>query len=704
LCKDSHDVLQNPSPRPDIKQLRAAALEHFRGGRLGEAEAAYRQVLAAEPQWVEPRIELGMVLDSQRRIPEAIEQYQQALAIQPNSPDAWNNLGVALRDAGRHEQARDAFSSALSLRRQFFEAMLNLGSLLQGLGRIEEAETWFGRAAALRPDNPVAQSALAGVLAQKEPAQTIEPLRRLVALQPDAAEPRLSLASALTNLGRTHEAIEQYRAAIVLWPQHAPAVHSLAVLLHQIGETEEAVEMYLRAAGLRPDFVRGMSELAVLLRLVGRREGSVEYHRRALALQPEPTLADNLLMLLLSDPAYDAQRLAPDLTEWNQRYGRPLAEAARPHARPGADQARRRLRVGFVSPYFDSRPVGRFLLPLLTEHDRAQFEMLCYSDVMRPDAMTARLRELAGGWRDITALGDEQLAGQIRGDTVDILIDLSMHARHNRLLVFARKPAPVQVTYLAYCGSTGLQTIDYRLSDRYLDPDDSDQKYYSERTVRLASYWCYPAPTEAPAVNPQPAAQAGHVTFGCLNDALKYNELTLATWLAILKALPDSRLIVHAPQKYDGRRIERQIAAGGVDPARVECVPMLHPAEYFRLHHRIDIALDPTPWPGGTTTCDALWMGVPVISVVGKTALSRGGLSILSNVGLPELVGRDCDEQTRIAIELARDLSRLTGLRSSLRERMRRSPLMDAPAFARDFEAVLRRMWESWCTGDVRVS
>ena len=261
--------------------------------------------------------------------------------------------------------------------------------------------------------------------------------------------------------------------------------------------------------------------------------------------------------------------------------------------------------------------------------------------------MTAMLRGLADRWQDAAAFSDEQLAQKIRGDGIDILIDLSMHARHNRLLTFVRKPAPIQVTYLAYCGSTGLETLHYRLSDRYLDPDDSDQKYYSEKTVRLGSYWCYPEPPNGRRSAHCRRWRSAHVTFGCLNDAAKYNELTLATWLEALEAVPGSRLILHAPHKSDRQRLERQIATGGVDPARVECIPMLPMSHYFRRYHRIDIALDPTPWPGGTTTCDALWMGVPVVSVVGKTALSRGGLSILSNVGLPELVGRDCARARR---------------------------------------------------------
>ena len=687
-------------PPDHLQQLRQQAIDHYHAGRLAEAESAYRQLLAADGRLVEPRIELGIVLQSQGKTAQAIEQYQLALSIEPALPDAWNNLGVALREARRHDEALQAFARALALRPDSHDAMLNVASLLHGLGRLAEAEGHFQRAVALWPDDIVALNALSEVLLrQGRASEAIDFLRRALSLQPNLIAARTNLGSALAELGRPQEAIEQYRMVLQLWESDAPATYNLAVLLQQEGETDEAIALHLRASRLRPDHFPGLANLALLLRSAGRRDESIEYHRRALAIRRDVTLADNLLLLLQSHPACDARLLKEELELWNQRYARPLESTIRPHARPTVGSGARPLRVALVSPYLDSHPVGRFLLPLFEQHDRSQLEIVCYSDLAGGDQTTAALRSHAVLWRDTATLNDEQLAEVIRGDNIDIFVDLSMHTRNNRLLTFARRPAPVQATYLAYCGSTGLKTIDYRLSDPYLDPDDSDQKYYSEKTVRLRSYWCYPEPAGAPAVNPLPASEAGHVTFGCLNDALKYNEVMLATWLQVLKEVPGSRLIVHAPNKADRLRIEGQIAAGGVDPGRVECIPMLPMAHYFRRYHRIDIALDPTPWPGGTTTCDALWMGVPVVSVVGKTALSRGGLSILSNVVLPELVGRDPAGQARIAIALAGDIPRLAALRASLRERMRQSPLMDAPAFARDFEAILRRMWSDWCAG-----
>jgi protein O-GlcNAc transferase len=269
---------------------------------------------------------------------------------------------------------------------------------------------------------------------------------------------------------------------------------------------------------------------------------------------------------------------------------------------------------------------------------------------------------------------------------------------YSRLLVFARKPAPVQVTYLAYCSTTGLETIDYRLSDPYLDPPGGDESCYSEQTIRLPeTYWCYQMSLATPEVGPLPAAESDHITFGCLNNFCKVSEPTLAAWAKLLRAIPNARLLLHAYEGTHRQRVQERLEREGIEPKRVRFAGLRPSREYFDLYQQIDIALDTFPYGGGTTTCDALWMGVPVVSLVGKTAVGRGGLSILSNVGLPELVACSEEEYVRIASELARDLARLSNLRSTLRQRMERSPLMDAPRFAPNIEAAYREMWRKWC-------
>jgi predicted O-linked N-acetylglucosamine transferase (SPINDLY family) len=314
--------------------------------------------------------------------------------------------------------------------------------------------------------------------------------------------------------------------------------------------------------------------------------------------------------------------------------------------------------------------------------------------------MSDRIRACGDGWRNIAEQSDEEVCQTIRTDGIDILIDLTMHMRASRLLVFARKPAPVQVTYLAYCSTTGLDAMDYRLTDPFLDPpmnSTATDDFYVERSIRLPrTYWCYQANNGAPDINPLPAASSGTITFACLNNFCKITPPTLAAWATLLQMIPNSRLILHAGEGKHRDRLREMLA---VDPARLTFARRLPMRQYFEQYHHIDIALDPFPYTGGTTTCDALWMGVPVISLAGQTAVSRSGLSILSNIGQADWVARSAEEYVQIACDLAGNLNRLAGIRASLRQQMRGSPLMDAPRFAQDVEIAYREMWRSWCEG-----
>lgn len=314
-----------------------------------------------------------------------------------------------------------------------------------------------------------------------------------------------------------------------------------------------------------------------------------------------------------------------------------------------------------------------------------------------PDAITLRCKAQADVWREAQGLSDEALADAIRADRIDILIDLTMHMARNRLLVFARKPAPVQVTYLAYCGTTGLKTVDYRLTDRHLDPPGRDGSVYSEESIRLPdTYWCF-----QPVIPTPDAARVAHgakgVTFGCLNNFCKVTPAALEAWSVLLRKLPEGRLLLYVPSEAGRDRLRGLFATRGVTADRLTLVGHMAAAAYFQTYRQIDVALDPFPYGGGTTTCDALWMGVPVVSLAGATAVSRSGLSILSNVGLADLVADDADAYVRIAVQLANDPARHNELRQTLRERMRSSPLMDAPRFARSVEAAYRDMWRRWC-------
>jgi predicted O-linked N-acetylglucosamine transferase (SPINDLY family) len=398
-------------------------------------------------------------------------------------------------------------------------------------------------------------------------------------------------------------------------------------------------------------------------------------------------------------PDYDAQRIAQEHSRWNRQHAEPLKQFIGPH-RNGRIRDRR-MRIGYVSPDLRQHSVAYFLENLLAHHDASSVEVFCYSDVIRPDATTARMQKLCAQWREIVGLKDTEVDQKVREDRIDILVDLAGHTANNRLLLFARKPAPIQVTYLGYPDTTGLRAMDYRLTDAYADPPDVTGGY-SEQLVRLPeTFLCYRPSYGAPEIGPAPALESGRVTFGSFNALAKVNAPLVAMWSKILEQIPNSRLIL----KNQGlgsagarRHILEYFAAHHIAPDRVELMGWARSeAGHLQLYNRIDIALDTFPYHGTTTSCEALWMGVPVVTRAGSAHVSRVGVSLLSNVGLAELVTDSQEKYVQLARELAHDLSRLSNLRSTLRKRMEQSPLMDAPRFARNVESAYRQMWRRWC-------
>ncbi len=394
-------------------------------------------------------------------------------------------------------------------------------------------------------------------------------------------------------------------------------------------------------------------------------------------------------------PAYDAAALLKVVRQWNEAIAAPLRQSLRPHENDSAPN--RKLRIGYVSPDLRHHVVGQCILPILSHHDHEQFEIYCYASMPWEDAISGKIRASSNVWRNIHRVSDDKAAEMIRADRIDILVDLAVHSRGNRLALFARKPAPIQVTYLGYCSTTGLETMDYRLSDPYVDPPDVDPSDYSEKTIRLPrAYLAYEPMHEPTEVSPVPALSAGHITFGCLNNFSKSSSAALDLWAQILGQLPTSRLILHAkPGRYLDE-VRQRFERAGVSPDRLEFVGRQDWLQYLATYARIDIALDPFPYNGGITTCDALLMGVPVITLSGKTAIGRVGQSILSNVGLPDLIAKTPEDYVRLAVELANNLDRLKQLRAELRPRLLASPLKDPKQLTRNIEAFYRDAWKSF--------
>lgn len=338
---------------------------------------------------------------------------------------------------------------------------------------------------------------------------------------------------------------------------------------------------------------------------------------------------------------------------------------------------------------------------MLSAHDKSQVNVLCYSGVTKADRVTERMQAHADEWRNIAGLSDEHIAGIVREDAVDILVDLSGHTAGNRLLVFARKPAPVQATWIGYSDTTGLDAMDYLIADRFIAPPET-APFFAEQLAWLPScYLCYRPPDYAPPVSRCPARSRGHITFGCFNNLAKVNAEVIATWAQILHAVPDARLVLKSRALSDRHTQDmyRQLfLKQGIMPERVDLLGLEPPhADVLALYHEIDIALDTFPYSGCTTTCEALWMGVPVVTLEGSTFISRMGVSLLSNVGVQELIAESPRRYVELAVQLSQDLDRVESLRGGLRARLAASPLCDEATFTRTLEQCYRRMWRTWC-------
>ena len=671
-------------------------------GRLDEAVVAYRQLIAVKPDSADLYIIFGNVLIDKGLVDEAISAYRQAIALKPDYAEAYSNLGNALKKTGRIDEAIAVYRQAIVLKPDYAEAHNNLGNALKDSGQLAEAVAAYGQAIALKPDYAGAYNNLGDALrGMGRLDEAIAALRRAIALKGDYVEPYNSLGITLKENGQLDEAIAVCRQAINLKPDYADAYINLGDVLTYKGQLDEAVTAYRQAIAIMPDGVVAHHNLGNALKDKGLIEEAIAAYRHAIALKPDnPQVHSSLIYSIHCHPGYHADAIAEEHHRWGRQHAQPLAKFIRPHANDR--DPNRRLRVGYVSPDLRDHPVGRFLLPLLSHHDKSRVEVFAYSQVCVADAMTQRLRSHVDCWRNILGLADGQVADLIHEDQIDILIDLAGHTGGNRLGVFARKPAPVQVTWLGYPNTTGLTEIDYRLTDALADPPGMTDTLCCERLIRLPqTAWCFAAPFGNFSLDEKTLTPATPITFGSFNNFSKITPAMLELWAKILRSTPGSRLSIKATAlrgESDRHRVQQIMESAGVAPNRLKLLEWQKShEEHIASYQLVDIALDTFPYHGTTTTCEALWMQVPVVTLAGSTHVSRVGVSLLTNVGLAELVAHGEDEYVRIASELAHDLSRLTHLRSTLRGRMQESPLMDSRRFASGMEEVYRIIWRNWC-------
>lgn len=644
-----------------------AATLHERGA-VAEAEALCRRALTLAPEHPWALNLLGVIHCQTGRGDDGLKLIATALQAQPAEATFYNNFGTALSGLGRHADAVTAFTRALELKPGYAAAHNNLGAPLKALGRLDGAADHY---------------------------------RRAVELRPGFGEAWANLANVLLDLGRIEEAAEAGRAAVERAPGYPAAHNNLGTVLHRQAQYGAAEASFRRALELDPDYPDALCNLGEVLKEQGRADAAMAPYRRARELAPdEPDKGANLLFgLCCLDDAAPA-----DIAAEHRRWGASLARGAAPDFPARDRDPDRRLRVGYVSPDFRRHSVAYFLEPVLESHDKRAVEVFCYANMAGEDEVTARLKRHAEHWRDVFGLDDGALAGRMRADGIDIAVDLAGHTRGNRLAAFALRPAPVQIGYLGYPATTGLAEMDWRITDAWADPSGLTEAFHTERLLRLeGGFLCYRPAGDAPGVAPPPADDAGHVTFGSFNNLAKLTPTTVALWSDILNAVPGARLRLKAKALGDDgtrRSITRRFAENGIAEHRLELMAWITGSTPLAAYHGVDIGLDTFPYHGTTTTMEALWMGVPVVTLAGGWHAARVGVSILARARCDELIAASAADYVKIAAGMAANPGMLRDLRPRLRGLMVRGGLTDGVGLTRELERAYRRAWRAWAQGD----
>ena len=664
---------------------------------MEDAIACFRRALEINPDLVEAHTNLGLALHNIRQFEKAISSHRLALKLKPDFSEAHTNLGLALQELGRIDEAIASHRRALEINPYSVDAYSNLGHALQDIGQIHEAMSFYRKAIEIKPRHAELHSNMGAALKELGQLQdAVTSCRRAIEIKPGLVEAHLNLGVALKELGQLEAAVASYRRAVGIRPDYAEAHNNLGLALKATGHLDNAVSSYRHALEIKPDLIEAHNNLGLALQELGYLEDAVASYRRALEIKPDFVDAlDNLLLSL----NYSASHSPSYYLEQARQYGRVVAakvgvrfSAWQCEDRPG------RLRVGLVSGDLRKHSVGHFLEGLLAYIDPVRIELIAYPTHHMEDELTTRIRPYFSEWNSLVGNNDETAARLIHADGVHILFDVSGHTDHNRLPVFAWKPAPVQVTWLGLPTTTGVAEMDYVLGDPHAIPPEFDN-HFSETVWRMPdSYLCLTVPDSSIQAAPLPARSTGYMTFGSFNNLTKMTDAVVAVWARILKSVPNSRLLLKTKQLNDlvsCEKTRQRFAACGIAPDRLILGGTLASRDdHLAAYNKVDIALDTFPYPGVTTSAEALWMGVPVLSMQGDRFMSCTAGSIAHNAGLPDWIAADEDDYVAKAVTFASNLERLADLRAVLRERVLASPLFDAPRFARNFEDALWGMWQ----------
>lgn len=663
------------------------------------ARASYEAALALDAAEPYVNYNLGKLLYTQGALERAGRLLRQAIESRPVFAEAHAVLARVLESQGALAGAQAALEAALALRPDDFGALYHHAAVLAKLGRLEEAQTALERALAVDPGNPDASFELARLLmARHEPGLAEPHLRAVVARSPDLVEARAALSQVLDARGDLAGAAAELEAVLKLRPDWVDARYNYAVALKKLMRVTEAEGALRRVLVLDPRHARAYRMLGSVLLGQCRMEEALALYASARERCPGDFDLESAELFALNA----SEGIADDaLFARHVEFGKRIEAAHPPRfgAFRNAREPERRLRVGYVSGDFCYHVVTLFMIPVVEHHDRSAVEVFCYSTGGRVDEYTRRLSGRADAWRDVSSLSAEDLASEINRDRIDILVDLGGHSGIPQLAVFAQQPAPVQATWLGYLNTTGMRRMHYRITDRHADAPGLTEERHTETLLRLPhSQWCYRPFLKTPHAPAPPCARNGYTTFGSFNQALKLSRASRRLWAEILARIPRSRLVVvGVPEGRARDELWRDLTAAGAGRERITLLPYVSLTDYFRWLDGVDIALDPTPFSGGTTTLDALWMGVPVITVPGARPSSRSAASILTTAGLDEWIARSPEDYVGLAVQAAGNPGLLSQIRGALREKVRRSPLTDEPQFVRGLEAAYRDIWRRWC-------
>ena len=642
---------------------------------------------------------LGSLLFQAGRLDEAEKFLLQAIEILPTHATTHNNLGEVLEQSGRLEEALAAYQAAAELEPRNSSIHCNIGIVFQRLQRFEDSCSALRRAVNLDPNSPEAHNNLGNAMkgtGDLEGATT--ELRRAIDLNPDYANAHQNLGSVLVELMDIDEAVTSFKRALTLVPNHPQALVNLAAALNLQECLEESENFSRQAIAIAPNLAEAHNNLGVSLRGQGRYKEAEACYQKVVELDPtHATGHSNLIFAMDFNSAYSVIDHQEERVRWRKLHAAALAPNIKPNN--NNTDSSRKLRIGYVSADFRRHSAANCFGPMILFFDRTQFETYCYSSNLQQDGLTERFRAAATVWRECRRLSDAQLAEKIREDEIDILVDLSGHSAGNRMLTFALKPAPVQVTAWGHGCGTGLTAIDYFLTDPIIVPE-KEKKLYAEAIRYLPSHIPYLPPRAAPQIVDAPHLEKGFITYGSFNRLEKINDQSLKLWSRILGETENAHLVIKS-QTLDrlGARTDfkRRLQEAALPADRITLLGSDPQPEHLANHGLIDIMLDPFPHGGGVSTSDALWMGVPVITLAGNTIPGRLTASTLHAIGLSELVATSQDQYIKIASELGRDSALIIALRHSLRDRVKHSPVGDSGQYVRAVEILYRKFWEEWC-------